>query len=667
MGKLLNRVRPWQTAVAVLGLLLLLAATVWGQPAPAATIAYSRNNQLRLIDATEQGDRALWSAEPGDTIRGLDWRPDGAALAFASDLEAACSIYRSDIYMIQADGQGLSRITNSPLCALTADFPIGEVTVAIRNEIPDYSAFQLYVQGAPGAVTIKVAPGTTKTITVSDVADLGGPMRQQIVVSREDIRWHDPAVTVNVIAGETAAAEGTLVLDLEGNGSADFGAQQPTWRADSSAVGFIFGDGELRRVDPYPVVAEPDEALAVGVAGKLLAWSPVDDGLLVANEAGIVLTEAGATGDGQLLVANKPGQTVLGLDWLPEGQGFVYSQTNEDASAANLYHYDMATGQPEPMTSLTSGFLRQPGVSPDGTAVVFERAARIDSAAELWLLDLGEGSMQSLGVIGAFPDWRPRPEVNLFVRFFVPVVADKFVGVLPSPTPTATATASPTPTVTPTASPTNTLVPTEPPPTEPPTTATVPPSPTGTVPPSPTAEASPTATISLSPTASPVPSATPTNLPLLKNGDFEAGPNGDWQETINGQPATTSLIVIPQPVVIPRSGQYLAWLGGTQNEVQRLKQEVTLSTTTPLYLQFYYQATSSEGDCAADRADVVVNGTALASIGLCAASNTAGWTKRTVDLGAYMGQTVTVGFTGVFDEATASSFYVDDVSFVLTP
>lgn len=642
-------------------MMLTVVAAVWGRPvALSGTIAYARDNQIRLVSASGEEDRLLWSGPSGAAISGLDWRHDGGALAFTSDLEADCSVYQSDVYTLLADGRGLRRATNSPLCEQTADFPTGSVSVTIDNRVPDYSAFQLYIQGAPAATAVTVPPGTTKTITVTNVADLGGALAQRIVVIREGTRWYDPAVTVNVVAGTTATATGPLVLLPDG--LTRFGASHPAWQHDGASIGFVFGEGELRRAAPYPVVAEPDTVLASDVSADLLALSPISGTLLYAGETGIYLLEPDEPGPGTPAVMNEAGQQVLGLDWLPDGQGFIFTQSDAAGTSANLYRYDLTTAEITPLTSLTSGFLRHPGVSPDGGAVVVERAARPDSAAELWVLDLAGGELTPLGVIGALPDWRPERRVSLFAFFYLPLVGDRIVGVTPTHTPTPTQTPSPTPPPTSTPQATTTAQP----------TSTAEPSPTGSpatpgASPSATPISGATATPSATPAASLTPSPTPANLPPLMNGDFEGGPNGDWAEKINNVSAPGSLVVRSEPFMTPRSGEYVAWLGGFNNQIHHLSQPVTLSGPAPLYVQFYYRIASNEATCAVDRVEVLVNDAVSAAFPLCVAEAGTGWERATVDLGSYLGQAVTISWEGTFDEATVSSFFIDDVSFVRAP
>lgn len=117
----------WAIAFSALLLLVFLwVAGIRAQGQPSGVIAYSKGSEIRLIDASGQNDRRLWheTVPEGVTgVQGLDWRPDGGAIAFGSDHQFACSVHDDDIYTILSDGTGLKRITNSPACPQLAGFP----------------------------------------------------------------------------------------------------------------------------------------------------------------------------------------------------------------------------------------------------------------------------------------------------------------------------------------------------------------------------------------------------------------------------------------------------------------------------------------------------------------------------------------------------------------
>jgi Tol biopolymer transport system component len=101
-------------------------------------------------------------------------------------------------------------------------------------------------------------------------------------------------------------------------------------------------------------------------------------------------------------------QLLHDLRWLPDGSGFLYSQTNPAQDSANIFRYDFATRRATPLTRLEGEFARRFDVSPDGAWVVFERsrAADDDKDVDLWLVRAdGEGA-RLLVRGGLAPSWR---------------------------------------------------------------------------------------------------------------------------------------------------------------------------------------------------------------------------------------------------------------------
>jgi hypothetical protein len=247
------------------------------------------------------------------------------------------------------------------------------------------------------------------------------------------------------------------------------------------------------------------------------------------------------------------------------------------------------------------------------------------------------------------PSPTPRPRGDNIIN--LPLIIKNPVIIAPYPAPgdpTATATTAPVPPVQPTATPTIASAPPIPPvqPTATATTAPVPP-------------VQPTAT----PTAAPVP---PTG-PLVVNGDFEAGSGVGWiEETQSGFPIIYSTDA-PDLGVTPRSGNWLAWLGGLDDEVSTIVQDITLPVQVQqgqsLTLTFYYQI-FSEDVCIpnADLFLVTFGPDVLNEVILCEGNETTGWTRASYDVSAYAGQTVRLGFGVGTDFSLLSSVYIDDVA-----
>jgi secreted trypsin-like serine protease len=177
--------------------------------------------------------------------------------------------------------------------------------------------------------------------------------------------------------------------------------------------------------------------------------------------------------------------------------------------------------------------------------------------------------------------------------------------------------------------------------------------------------ATPTATPTTTSTPTTTPTPTATSIPgnsSLRNGDFEQGADGAWTERSVNFGNTGSLITHRNGLqsVTPRSGNYLAWLGGDDDEVSQLWQTVTLPASNPT-VQFYIQSFSNDS-CDYDFFQILVNDQAIASQDLCTTSNTSAWTKVEVKLNSWAGQTVKFELRVTTDGTFPSSLFVDDVS-----
>ena len=133
----------------------------------------------------------------------------------------------------------------------------------------------------------------------------------------------------------------------------------------------------------------------------------------------------------------------------------------------------------------------------------------------------------------------------------------------------------------------------------------------------------------------------------LENGNFEQGAGVGWSEASSGGwPIVTNDFLTN---VIDPIGVWAAWLGGANDEQSELWQQIVVDPATPV-LRYTY-AIGSADDCGFDRAQIVINSTAVVrQFDLCVANETDGWVQGTVDLAAYAGQSVELLFLLVNDE-----------------
>ncbi|MCU7826396.1 putative Ig domain-containing protein [Kitasatospora sp. DSM 101779] len=146
---------------------------------------------------------------------------------------------------------------------------------------------------------------------------------------------------------------------------------------------------------------------------------------------------------------------------------------------------------------------------------------------------------------------------------------------------------------------------------------------------------------------------------LIANPGFEAGSTSSWTETNSGG-ASTINSSSSEP---PHSGSYDAWLDGYgTTTTDTLAQTVTLPTGCTSYtFGFWLHIDSASSTTTAyDKLTVTADGTTLATYSNLNAAT--GYQRRTFDLAAYAGQSVTLKFTGAEDYTKQTSFVLDDIT-----
>jgi len=151
----------------------------------------------------------------------------------------------------------------------------------------------------------------------------------------------------------------------------------------------------------------------------------------------------------------------------------------------------------------------------------------------------------------------------------------------------------------------------------------------------------------------------------LANGGFESGPGVGWEEYSQlGLPVVVDANALFDPdldiQVTPHTGSWAAWLGGSDDELSYVQQQVTIEAAAPVL--GYWHWIQSTDSCGFDFGRVLVDGVQAHAYTLCRSSNTDGWVKQTVDLAAYVGRTITLTLRAETDGSYVSSLYLDDVA-----
>lgn len=378
------------------------------------SIAYFKNlSELHIAQADGSNDQVIWTnPNPSSPYYPgyIDWRPDGGELAFSSGHEVMCSIYFSDIWAIKPDGSGLRRITNSPDCAQLAGMPKGGVTVNVTNTLAGSSIFFLYVAGADTAVQFTLLPGFSTNVFIDNVSDFGNVL-QNVVVFDASYTWVLSGA-VDVQAGQNVTASGTVTITST---SITLTAKAPRWKHDGSQIAYILGEsGPLQVIDPNPLALSTGDALfppGYSYPARSWDWSPISEDYLIDDAAlsGIWLVDGTTLNPTQIIISTS--DFARGLQWMPDGSGFVFGYTEDFGSYGNLFHYRMNDGVVTYITNFTDGFVYDPSVSPDGQWISYTREQ--GGSFDIWVVKIDGSQTWQLASNAGFSSWGPNTVANI--------------------------------------------------------------------------------------------------------------------------------------------------------------------------------------------------------------------------------------------------------------
>jgi serine protease len=142
----------------------------------------------------------------------------------------------------------------------------------------------------------------------------------------------------------------------------------------------------------------------------------------------------------------------------------------------------------------------------------------------------------------------------------------------------------------------------------------------------------------------------------LLNPGFESGA-ASWTATAG---------VINTDSAHAHAGSGYSWLDGYGSaHTDTLSQSVAIPSGCGASLTYYLWINSSEGTSTAyDKLTLTVNGTTVQSFSNI--NKGTGYVQRSVNLGAYAGQTATIKWTGTEDSSLQTSFFIDDTALNLS-
>lgn len=394
-------------------------------PALSDTIAYvptDGRDAIRVVAPDGSNDRVLWAhgrADPLDVaeLRDLAWSPDTREIAFTGSHEFDCSIHSTDVYAVGTNGAAYRRLSGPPDCASLAAYPSATVHVPVRNTTTDSIDIFLYFLGASGAEQVSLPPGGTATITFDDVAALGDGVEQYAMMIQRGGRSVAFATGLNVQPGGTHTTAEQQVWE---GGTPGFEARAPSWHRDGDRVAYVYGFDTVydQAATPEPL-SLGDELAEPGGTVTHVAWNPAEEwsdellfvGRAAFEDTSIFLLPPGDEGAAQPVVTVPSTEFFYGLAWLPDGNGFVYSVTEDFGATSNLWTYSLVTDTATAVTSFEGELVGAVSVSPDGQEIVFARAEEASllgselADPDLWIVGLDGSDLRLLVEGGDHPAW----------------------------------------------------------------------------------------------------------------------------------------------------------------------------------------------------------------------------------------------------------------------
>ncbi len=257
---------------------------------------------------------------PPTGVQAYAWSPDGQKIAFASDRDG-----NLEIYVINADGSGLTRLTESPgTDTLPRWSPDGKriAFVSLRD-----SNAEIYIMNADGTDQTRLTRDPTDDFfgVLGIAPDPWSPDGQSIAFQRGSLFQEDGAPILDI---HVMNADGSLQLRLTQGDPALFSG----WSPDGKKI--IFLTGGLEGPEVYVMNADGSgqtrltENLPADHVPGFPVWSPngKDIAFMAEREGQDVIHIMKADGSGQTALTTGACDGLLGLSWSPDGQLIAFTR-----------------------------------------------------------------------------------------------------------------------------------------------------------------------------------------------------------------------------------------------------------------------------------------------------------------------------------------------------
>jgi Tol biopolymer transport system component len=386
-------------------------------------LAFLRDRDIHVSNADGTGETNLTNEGTKRHFPTFAWSPDGGQIAFDSARsgdKTSSGTYGIDIYVMDADGSNVLRLTTDPEDDENPQWtPDGSMITFVSKRD---GARQLYLVNSDGTGVMRLAER-------QDWRDFR-PAWQPAVEASGQVRLPDvpvsppaaaPVPTASVVAGDalvtdrivfaSTRADGSDLTQLTENDAFD---GQPAWSPDGAGILFVSD----RDGNPEIYHMAPDGSAVTRLTDdpgldEFPEWSP--NSQLIA-----FVTDRGGDADIYLMRADgsdvTPFVTGPGKDWAP-AWSFASSElafTSDRDGAFDLYVAD-TTGNVRRLTE-GLGEVYTPSWTPNGRYIAF--AANPDDNYDIYIIKPDGTGLQRVtydAAVDYMPKWSPDSSYLLFV------------------------------------------------------------------------------------------------------------------------------------------------------------------------------------------------------------------------------------------------------------
>jgi len=323
-----------QVVLKMTGLAILLGS-LWSLPSAASSICFVEVNEmdackLYRIDPSNPAPRLILdlSQDTFGDVRDPEFSPNGQLIALACEKDMMSTPWRTNLWTIDRNGQGLTSVTHLTPGSFPSGLPTGSIEGVVYEDGDVKSGAWVYISSLEEGATADVyghyridnAPVGSQYITAYD---------PNILYDDEDFGF----MPMEIVQGMTMTVDVTLSWDWD----LQQGAKSADWMPNGQEIVFIDNSGNSNRIGIDGTGLEEVVALPQDVYSfSDVAVRPTNGDMAFITEvwygdesqAGVWICDANGNNMHQVVEDASYGKG--SIHWTPDGSMFGYSTQLQD-------------------------------------------------------------------------------------------------------------------------------------------------------------------------------------------------------------------------------------------------------------------------------------------------------------------------------------------------